>query len=455
VKTAIKKIKTAFFCSQCGTQHEKWQGQCRGCGEWNSLVEEKVSSIKHTAPQKSSLQIKRLPEIVAVEGVGHQTGMSEFDRVLGGTLLPGQTVLLGGEPGIGKSTLLLQAADAYSRQGLSVLYLSGEESLSQIQLRAKRLGVIGENIHVVNCDSVEDTGQLLRNDHYAVALIDSIQTMSSSAFDSPPGSIGQVRESADQLITVARERDMGLFLVGHVTKDGMVAGPKVLEHMVDTVLYFEGDTNHLFRILRAVKNRFGSVREIGVFEMEPQGLIEVANPSALFLAEHGKQSHSGSDVTAVCEGNRALLVEIQALVTTASFGTPQRVAGGFDSKRLALLLAILEKRCGLSLADQDVFVSVVGGLKLTEPAMDLPVLLAVASSLLNKPIDYDTVAFGEAGLAGEVRGVTSVDLRMGEATRMGFRRLVIPKATADQTDTTSVTTIGVLSVHQALDLLLM
>ena len=424
-----RKIKTAYFCGECGAEHPRWQGQCRECGEWNKLIEEKIPAKRGQSVESTSLQ-RRLPEIESDQASGFKSGIGELDRVLGGQLLPGMTVLVGGDPGIGKSTLMLQAAESYSKQGMNVLYVTGEESLPQIKLRSQRLGVTGERITAMNSISVEEITSAIASGSYSVVLIDSIQTMASNAFDSPPGTVGQVRETASQLIVQAKAAGHALFLIGHVTKDGMVAGPKVLEHMVDTVIYFEGDAAHLYRMLRAVKNRFGSIAEIGVFEMKAEGLMEVTNPSSLFLSDHSDTPRTGSVVAAICEGNRPILVEIQALVTSANYGTPQRVASGIDNKRLALLLAILEKRCGYPMAGNDVFISVAGGLKLSEPAVDLPIMAAIVSSFTNKTVSSSTVVAGEVGLSGEVRGIAMAERRINEVEKMGFNRIVLPKSGA-------------------------
>jgi len=446
-----RKIKTAYFCSKCGAEHTKWQGQCRECNQWNSLIEEKIP-VKRHAPADIVRGEKRLiPQIDTRQLSGYQSGIVEFDRVLGGQLLPGMTILLGGEPGIGKSTMLLQAADAYSRQNLSVLYVTGEESLPQIKLRAERLSVEGSRVTVFNSTNVEQVTETVNSEDFQIVLVDSIQTLSSNMFDSHPGTVAQLRESAYQLINLAKARQFSLFLVGHVTKDGMVAGPKVLEHMVDTVVYFEGDSTHLYRMLRPVKNRYGSVSEIGLFEMKPEGLVEVTNPSSLFLSGHGAEPKIGSVVTAICEGSRPILVEIQALVSPANYGTPQRVAGGFDNKRLALLLAILEKRCGYPMAANDVFVSIAGGLKLSEPALDLPIMTAIVSSLTNSPIAPNIVVSGEVGLSGEVRGITMVDRRVTEASKMGFDHIILPETNTAHLPKNSATVEGVKSVQAALE----
>ncbi|RME22766.1 MAG: DNA repair protein RadA [Candidatus Zixiibacteriota bacterium] len=381
-------------------------------------------------------------------------GIAEFDRVLGGAFLPGMSVLLAGDPGIGKSTLLLQAAEAYARHGRSVLYVAGEESATQIKVRAGRLGVSGQAIMVLNSTSVVDILSELDNNRYDLVMVDSIQTISSDLLDSPPGTVGQVRDTAGQLITRARQDGSGLCLVGHVTKDGLVAGPKVLEHMVDTVLYFEGDQSHQYRILRAMKNRFGSVAEIGLFEMTASGLTEVANPSSFFLSTPSRTDRTGAVVTGICEGNRPLLIEVQALVTAASYGTPQRVAGGIDAKKLALLLAILEKRCDYPMGSHDVFVSVAGGLRVNEPSIDLPIMMAIVSSLTNRTVSVDCLTLGEVGLAGEVRAVARADQIVAEAARLGFTRAVIPKVNCEKCSDSSMSVFGVDSLETAIDIVL-
>jgi DNA repair protein RadA/Sms len=449
-----KKIRTAYYCSQCGAEHARWQGQCRECASWNSLIEERIPDKKKSAPKGTAVEKRTIPEISRERMQGHTSGITEFDRVLGGQLLPGMTVLLGGDPGIGKSTLMLQAADAYSRQGIPVLYVTGEESLSQLKLRADRLKVTGERVTVLNATAIDEISSAIESDSYGIVLVDSIQTVSSPQFDSPPGTVAQIREAANTLITMAKAQGFALFLVGHVTKEGIVAGPKVLEHMVDTVIYFEGDSTHLYRMLRAAKNRFGSVAEIGLFEMGPAGLQEVLNPSSFFLSGDYGTARTGAAVAVVVEGNRPLLVEVQALVSRASYGTPQRVAGGIDSKKLALLLAILEKRCDYPMSSHDVFVSVAGGLRVNEPALDLPVMAAITSSLLNKPIQPKTVVIGEVGLSGEIRAVTYADRRVSEATKLGFTGVVIPSANEAQIITPGARVLGVTNIQAALEAIL-
>jgi DNA repair protein RadA/Sms len=451
-----KKTKTAYFCSQCGAEHTKWQGQCRECAGWNCLIEERVP-VK-TKASRSAVSAKPQPMATLSSETlqGYRSGIDELDRVLGGQLLPGMTVLLGGDPGIGKSTLILQAADRYARIGLPVLYVTGEESLPQIKMRSERLNVVGQNIDVLNTTTLEDIIDVLAKHQYAVVLIDSIQTISSGQFDSPPGTVAQVRESANQLVTLAKVQEFALFLVGHVTKEGLVAGPKVLEHMVDTVVYFEGDSTHLYRLLRVTKNRFGSASEIGLFQMQSDGLIEVTNPSSFFLSADKDTPRTGSVVAGICEGHRALLVEVQALVTGATYGNPQRVAGGIDNKKLALLLAILEKRCGYPMSTNDVFVSVAGGLRLTEPSLDLPILMAIVSSLMNRPVDHKMLVVGEVGLSGEVRAITSIEQRVNEAARLGFTTIVLPQANLTQTvnlreNAGGVRLVGVKEIGEALE----
>ena len=446
-----RKVKTAYFCSQCGAEHPKWQGQCRECGAWNSLIEERIPIKRKSSARQQAVETRRLAEISAESYSGFETGIAEFDRVLGGQILPGMTVLLGGDPGIGKSTLMLQAADAYGRQGIPVLYVTGEESLPQLKLRSERLGVAGVNITAVNATSLDDITATVSSDSYGIVLIDSIQTVSSPQFDSPPGTVGQIREAANELINLAKAQGFALFLIGHVTKEGMIAGPKVLEHMVDTVIYFEGDSTHLYRMLRVTKNRFGSVAEIGLFQMTSAGLSEVSNPSSFFLTDSSDTSRTGAVVSGICEGNRPLLVEVQALVTNASYGNPQRVAGGIDNKRLALLLAILEKRCGYPISASDVFVSVAGGLKLSEPALDLPILVAIVSSLLNKSVDSRMLAVGEVGLGGEVRGITMIDRRISEAVKLGYSTIVLPETNLKQVTDSRATLIGVKDLQSALE----
>ncbi len=448
-----KKIKTAFVCTQCGAIHPRWQGQCKECGEWNTLTEERLVTGKRNKAKKAAGNSVRLPEISLDRFEGYVSGNGEFDRVLGGSLLPGSTILLAGEPGIGKSTLILQMAELYSRCGLQVLYVTGEESPAQLKKRSQRLNVQGDNVSVANIVDLEEISSLIEAGENQVVIIDSIQTVSCSYFDSPPGTIGQIREAAGRLIEVCKKRDIALFLIGHVTKEGLVAGPKVLEHMVDCVLQFEGDSQRLFRLLRSSKNRFGATFELGVFEMTREGLRGVENPSTLFLSDSTSVNRSGAVVAASCEGNRPILVEIQALVSPASYGTPQRVAGGIDNKRLALLLAILEKRAGIPMGGNDVFVSVAGGLRLNEPAIDLAIMAAIVSSLRDIPVNHKTVLAGEVGLSGEVRAIGMADRRVSESSKLGFERIIFPLANKKGIESKGIELSGVSSLEEALDIL--
>ncbi len=427
MKTAPKK-KTAFFCTNCGAMHPRWQGQCRECNAWNTLHEETV--VAPSAARRSALiqpEAVTIPEISGEHQERITAGVEEFDRVLGAGAVLGSAVLIGGEPGIGKSSLLLQIADRYAIKGHHVLYLSGEESAPQIKARAGRFGIKGETITVANLTDLEAIIDLAQRD-FQVIIIDSIQTVASPAFDSPPGTVGQVRESSARLIELAKRSGKVLFLVGHITKDGSVAGPKVLEHMVDAVLYFEGDRYHLYRILRSQKNRFGPAGEIGVFEMTGSGLIEVKNPSRIFMTSGGAAPSSGRVVSAALEGSRTFLVEVEALVASSPYGTPQRVASGIDGKRLAIILAVLEKRGGVMLGGSDVFVNIAGGIHLDDTALDLAFLLAAASSRLNLVTDSGLLVVGEVGLSGDVRGVSQIERRLTEAAKLGLTKAIIPKS---------------------------
>jgi len=448
-----KKFKTVFVCTQCGAIHPRWQGQCRECAAWNCLAEERLAGRTPRKTDKNSYRPISLEEVSLEKYHGFTCGIAEFDRVLGGSLLPGCSVLLAGEPGIGKSTLILQAAEAYSRQGVKVLYVTGEESPSQLKTRAGRLNLSGKDIFLINATAAEEIVAQIENGNFGMVVVDSIQTISCGYFDSLPGTVGQIRESAARLIEAARKNDISIFLVGHVTKEGLVAGPKVLEHLVDVVLQFEGDHQHLYRLLRPSKNRFGSTFELGVFEMSSAGLIPVDNPSSLFLSDTGRPARSGSVVAASCEGNRPILVEIQALVSSASYGTPQRVAGGIDNKRLALLLAILEKRIGLPMGQNDVFVSVAGGLKLSEPAIDLGIIAAIVSSLRDIPIDHLTVLAGEVGLSGEVRPISMADRRISEAAKLGFRKIVLPESNLKGLNSGNISVEGIANLEKALEII--
>ncbi len=424
----MAKPQTRYVCQSCGASTAKWAGRCESCGAWNTIVEEAAEAL---APKGQSAKGGRKIDFVELSGTSTEvprsvTGIAEFDRVCGGGLVPGSAILIGGDPGIGKSTLLLQVVARLATKG-STIYISGEESIDQVRLRAKRLKVEGAQVALAAATSVRDIlASLDGADHKDVVVIDSIQTMYVDTLDSAPGTVSQVRASAQELIKLAKRRGFALFLVGHVTKEGVIAGPRVLEHMVDTVLYFEGERGHHFRILRAVKNRFGPTDEIGVFEMTDRGLSEVSNPSALFLAER-RGDVSGAAVFAGMEGTRPVLVEVQALVAPSPFSTPRRQVVGWDSSRLAMITAVLDARCGVSLAGADVDLNVAGGLKVNEPAADLACAAALISSLTQTPVPTDTVVFGEIGLAGEVRQVSQTDARLKEAAKLGFSKAFLPR----------------------------
>jgi DNA repair protein RadA/Sms len=422
-------------------------------------VEEQLSPAADRSPHAFTISEQNLPpqpiqSILTSEEGRMKTGIGEFDRVLGGGLVVGTVVLIGGDPGIGKSTLLLQALDRLARKGTSVLYVSGEESLRQIKLRANRIDVAAQKLFVLAENSLEKIIEEIKNLKPQVVVIDSIQTLFSLQLQSAPGSIGQVRESAGKLMVLSKSTNVSTFLIGHVTKEGAIAGPRVLEHIVDTVLYFEGDRGHPYRILRAVKNRFGSTNEIGVFEMKDGGLEEVANPSELFLAER-PINVPGSVVISSLEGTRPILVELQALVTPTSYGMPRRTAIGVDPNRVSLLVAVLEKKVGMSLANQDIFVNAAGGVRVDEPAVDLGIISAVASSFLDKPIPSKTMVIGEVGLAGEVRGIHQAEIRLREAAKLGFRRCLLPETNRGRIagDFGDMEILGIRSVEETLEIL--
>jgi DNA repair protein RadA/Sms len=456
-----KPPKTVFVCQDCGAQAPKWLGRCADCGAWNSLVEERLQAApepgtaQHRHGGEGPASTARLySDIEMSDSARLSTGIDEFDRVLGGGVVPGSLVLLGGEPGIGKSTLLLQAAANMARTIGPVLYSSGEESEHQIKSRGERLAVGDAPLYLLAETCLERILDEIVRLKPALVIVDSVQTIFSLKFQSAPGSIGQVREAATQLLFTAKGQNVPTFLVGHVTKDGSLAGPKALEHVVDTVLYFEGDRHHSHRVVRAVKNRFGAISELGVFEMTSAGLRAVPNPSKMFLAERAANA-PGSAVLCSVEGSRPILVEVQALVSSSTYGTARRMASGLDQQRLSLLLAVLEKRAGLNLAGDDVFVNVAGGMTVDEPASDLGVLAAIASSVRNRVIVPTTAVFGEVGLAGEVRGITQAALRVREATQMGFLRCVMPEANIDGSEATGpCELVGVRTVGEALDALL-
>lgn len=454
----MAKAKTLFVCSQCGYESGRWLGKCPGCGAWNALQEQ---AVQETVPEKARKRApgsgaKPLPlsEIDEQEQPRVTTGIGELDRVLGGGIVEGSAVLAAGDPGIGKSTLLLQACGALANRGLKVLYVTGEESARQIAMRARRLNVNAHRLFVLAETAVDNIETRIRELSPDFTVVDSIQTVYRPEIASAPGSVSQVRESAASLIRLAKEGCGALFLVGHVTKEGAVAGPRVLEHMVDAVLTFEGDTRHEWRILRAAKNRFGSVNEIGVFEMRDSGMTEVANPSETLLSKRARGA-SGSAVACGMEGTRPLLVDLQALVSRSFLAAPRRAVDGLEPGRTALLLAVLEKRAGLRLFDKDVYLNVAGGLTLSEPASDLPLCAAVASSLTDTPLPGDAVIFGEVGLSGEVRAVSHAARRVAEAARLGFARCILPRENLrGLPETEGITLIGVQTVAQAIAMLL-
>lgn len=443
-----KKNKSIFVCQNCGYQTPKWVGRCPDCGRWNTVVEEiapapgERSSPSGGAPPQTIDAISLDPEL------RFRTGLIEFDRTLGGGLVPGSLVLIGGDPGIGKSTLVLQAASRLAEQGFKALYLSGEESPQQIKLRAERLSIRSDNLYVLTETCMEELLDGMDRLEPDLLVVDSIQTIYTDLLASAPGSVGQVREVTSRLLNRAKKTGVPVFLVGHVTKDGALAGPKVLEHLVDTVLYFEGDGSHAFRILRAVKNRYGSTNEIGVFEMKDAGLLEVGNPSRLFLEER-PEGASGSVVIPCLEGTRPVLVEIQALVGPSPLGMPRRTAIGVDHHRISLLVAVLGKRLGIEMGDQDIFVNVAGGLKVDEPAADLGIVSAMISSFMDKPVEKDVVLFGEVGLAGEIRGVGQPDLRINEAKKLGFSKCILSKSNREGIgDGTEMVLVGLESITE-------
>ena len=459
----MKAPRSVFACQECGSQAPKWIGRCPDCGAWNSLVEERpvdpaagAAAASHRYIQAGAAATARLiTEVETANSARLSSGLDEFDRVLGGGIVPGSLVLLGGEPGIGKSTLLLQAAAHFARTAGPVLYASGEESEHQIKSRGDRLGVGQAPLYLLAETCIERILEEIARLEPSLVIVDSIQTVFSLKFQSAPGSVGQVREAATQFLFAAKAQNIPTILVGHVTKDGSLAGPKALEHVVDTVLYFEGERHHAHRVVRTVKNRFGAVSELGIFEMTGTGLKPVPNPSALFLSERSSGT-PGSAVLCCVEGSRPILVEVQALVSTSTYGNARRMAVGIDQNRLSLLLAVLEKRAGLNLAGDDVYVNVAGGMSVDETAADLSVLAAVTSSVRNRSVAPSTAVFGEVGLSGEVRGIPQAALRIREAAQMGFTRVVLPAANVDPADAGEAGTelVGVRTLGEALDALI-
>ena len=458
LRTLAKATGTVHVCQKCGSQSRKWLGKCPDCGEWNSFVEERVRALAGTKTSAAGggfrlREVKPIPygDIESQDDARTPSGIDEFDRVLGGGIVPGSLVLIGGDPGIGKSTLLAQVSDKLSGQGMRVLYVSGEESERQIKMRGERLGIEAANLLLLPETNLESILDEIERSQPAAVIVDSIQTVFSSKIESAPGSVSQVREVAGQFLMLAKNHDIPVFLIGHVTKEGAIAGPKALEHIVDTVLYFEGERHYNHRIIRATKNRFGAANEVGVFEMTGAGLVPVANPSEMFLQER-PQGVAGSVVTACMEGTRPVLVEVQALVSGSKYGTGRRMAQGFDVNRMALLIAMLEKRVGLHLIGDDVFLNVAGGLEIDEPAADLGVVAAIASSFKNKPLDPHTAVFGEVGLTGEVRGAMQAQARAKEAQSLGFKKVVMPASnTAGLERLLGLRVVGVRSVEETLD----
>ena len=452
---AKAKSSTVFFCGECGYESTKWMGQCPACKQWNTFTEEKV--VTHHGGARASVKSDNKPRLLSeIDTTSEERihiNINELDRVLGGGIVPGSLVLVGGDPGIGKSTLLLQVCKNLSDSGHDVLYVSGEESLAQIKMRSKRIGDSFEKLSIfaeTNLSLIETT---IRSSKPEVVVIDSIQTMFSEDISSAPGSVSQVREATNIFLQLAKGMNISIFIVGHVTKEGTVAGPRVLEHMVDTVLYFEGDRFASYRVLRAVKNRFGSTNEIGVFEMRSEGLIEVKNPSEYMLA--GRPSDAkGSVVICSMEGTRPILLEIQALVCRTSFGIPRRQATGTDYNRVNLLMAVLEKKMGLTLSDCDAYVNVTGGMKIQEPGADLGIAMAIVSSFRNAAIDEHTLVFGEIGLSGEIRSVSNAEQRVTEAIKLGFTRVILPKSSLDVLSIkTDIELVGVSTLEDALKLI--
>lgn len=444
---------TAFFCKECGYESSKWMGQCPACKEWNSFVEEPAGR-KEPSGRTASLSGKRKPALLSEISIEDQdrisTGYEELDRVLGAGIVKGSLVLVGGDPGIGKSTLLLQVCRNLAAAGQKVLYISGEESLKQIKLRANRIGeVTGELLFL--CETcLEVIEETIKESSPQVVIIDSIQTMFREEISSAPGSVSQVRESTNILMQIAKGLGIAIFIVGHVTKEGVVAGPRVLEHMVDTVLYFEGDRNASYRILRGVKNRFGSTNEIGVFEMQESGLAEVKNPSEYMLSGR-PEGASGAVVACSLEGTRSLLLEVQALVTETNFGMPRRTAAGTDYNRVNLLMAVLEKRCHYELSRFDAYVNIAGGMKMNEPALDLAIVMALISSYKDRPVDPKTIIFGEVGLSGEVRAVSMAEHRVNEAVKLGFETCIMPQISVEKMKKTAgIHLIGVKNIREAI-----
>jgi len=442
----MKQQRARYVCQSCGYQSAKWLGRCPECGEWNSMVEELVTPVsKLDLPESppipiDAIETRDLPRL--------KTGLSELDRVLGGGIVPGSAILIGGAPGIGKSTLMMQTLSYLSGQKIPTLYVSGEESAEQIKLRANRLGISSPFLYILTENALEAILRGIEKARPKVVVVDSIQTLYTGEISSAPGSVSQVRETAGRLVHLAKRGNLAIFIIGHLTKEGAIAGPRLLEHIVDTVLYFEGERGHNHRILRAIKNRFGSTNEIGVFEMQERGLVEVSNPSQIFLAER-PTNVPGSVVISTLEGTRPILVELQALVTPSSLALPRRTSIGIDPYRLALLVAILEKRVGLNLGHQDIFFNVAGGIRVDEPGADLGIIVAIASSLLNKAVPFKCILLGEVGLTGEVRSINQPEIRLIEAKKMGFDKAILPKNNIRHIKYKDLEIIGVKVIKEA------
>ncbi|SHF21693.1 DNA repair protein RadA/Sms [Desulfofundulus australicus DSM 11792] len=435
--------KTRYCCQECGHCTHSWLGRCPECGAWNSLLEERASGRGQKEGRAAAPVPLPITQINLDKEERFSTGIGELDRVLGGGVVPASLILLGGDPGIGKSTLLLQVATGVAGAGRVVLYVTGEESLQQVRMRAIRLGVESSRLYLLAETDIDAVENSIRSLNPALVVVDSIQTMHHVDFGSAPGSVGQVRECTTRLMRLAKEMGVAIFLVGHVTKEGILAGPRILEHMVDVVLYFEGERHQSFRILRGVKNRFGSTNEIGVFEMKDAGLVEVANPSSLFIMQHSAGPVAGSVVVPTLEGTRPLLVEVQALVSPTGFGTPRRMTAGVDYNRVILIMAVLEKRVGLHLGSYDAYVNAVGGVRLVEPAVDLAIAVALASSFRDRPVNCRLAVVGEVGLTGELRPVTGIEKRVQEAAQLGFTRCLLPRANAGQVDRSRLGTLEI------------
>ena len=448
----MAKAKNVFFCKECGFESSKWLGQCPGCKEWNTFVEEPVQKKSVTGSKLRGERVEptRLQEVTTKDAERHKIGIGEFDRVLGGGIVEGSLVLVGGDPGIGKSTLMLQMCKHLVEQNKKVLYISGEESLRQIKMRADRLDEFKGDLLLLSETNLDTVEQTIRSIQPQIVVIDSIQTMFKEEVGSAPGSVGQVRETTNTLMGIAKGLGISVFIIGHVTKEGMVAGPRVLEHMVDTVLYFEGENNATYRILRAVKNRFGSTNEIGVFEMKDVGLVEVPNPSE-YMLEGMPEDEAGSVVTCAIEGTRPIMVEAQALVCQTNFNLPRRTAAGTDFNRVNLLMAVIEKRLGMRMCDCDAYINVAGGMRIMEPALDLAIVAVILSSYRNKALPSKVLVFGEVGLTGEVRAVNMAEQRVAEAAKMGFEVCILPQVNKKTIPIQGIKLIGISNIRELLN----